>query len=223
MDINGIGNETVELMFQNQLISNYADLYTLKKDDLLSLDRMAEKSIENIFVGLIESKKVPFERVLFALGIRHVGQTVSKNLAKKFKSIDNLISQSYDDLLQVDEIGERISKSVVDFFNDEKNLLNISKLKNIGLQFQSDTKTNISNIFIKKTFVVSGIFQNHTRDELKNLIEINGGKNLSSVSKKTNYLLAGDKMGPSKLQKANELGIEIISEQDFDKLLKFKS
>jgi DNA ligase (NAD+) len=223
MDINGIGNETVELMFQNQLISNYTDLYTLKKDDLLSLDRMAEKSVDNVFAGLIESKKVPFERVLFALGIRHVGQTVSKNLAKKFKSIDNLISQSYDDLLLVDEIGERISKSVIDFFNDKKNLLNISKLKNIGLQFESDTKTNISDIFNEKTFVVSGIFQNHTRDELKNLIEINGGKNLSSVSTKTNYLLAGDKMGPSKLQKANELGIEIISEQDFDKLLKFKS
>ena len=223
MDINGIGNETVELMFQNQLISNYADLYTLKKDDLLSLDRMAEKSVDNVFEGLIESKKVPFERVLFALGIRYVGQTVSKNLAKKFKSIDELISQSYDDLLLVDEIGERISKSVVDFFKDEKNLLNISKLKNIGLQFQTGTKTNISDVFNEKTFVVSGVFQNYSRDELKNLIEINGGKNLSSVSTKTNYLLAGDKMGPSKLKKASEFGVEIISEQDFDKLLKFKS
>ena len=117
-----------------------------------------------------------------------------------------------------------IGKTLLDIIqNDKKNLLNISKLKNIGLQFESDTKTNISDIFNEKTFVVSGIFQNYTRDELKNLIEINGGKNLSSVSTKTNYLLAGDKMGPSKLQKANELGIEIISEQDFDKLLKFKS
>ena len=222
MDINGIGNETILLMFQNKLITNYADLYTLKKEDLLSLDRMAEKSVENIFNGLNESKKVPFERVLFALGIRYVGQTVSKNLAKKFKSIDNLISQTYDELLLVDEIGERISKSVVDFFKCEKNIINIEKLKTAGLQFHSEIKTNVTNVFNNKTFVVSGVFEGYSRDQLKNLIEINGGKNLSSVSSKTNYLLAGDKMGPSKLKKAKDLGVDIISEKDFNKLLMFK-
>ena len=222
MDINGIGNETILLMFQNKLITNYADLYTLKKEDLLSLDRMAEKSVENVFNGLNESKKMPFERVLFALGIRYVGQTVSKNLAKKFKSIDNLISQTYDELLLVDEIGERISKSVVDFFKCEKNIINIEKLKTAGLQFHSEIKTNVTNVFNNKTFVVSGVFEGYSRDHLKNLIEINGGKNLSSVSSKTNYLLAGDKMGPSKLKKAKDLGVDIISEQDFNKLLMFK-
>ena len=222
MDINGIGNETILLMFQNKLITNYADLYTLKKEDLLSLDRMAEKSVENVFNGLNESKKIPFERVLFALGIRYVGQTVSKNLAKKFKSIDNLISQTYDELLLVDEIGERISKSVVDFFKCEKNIINIEKLKTAGLQFHSEIKTNVTNVFNDKTFVVSGIFEGYSRNQLKNLIEINGGKNLSSVSSKTNYLLAGDKMGPSKLKKAKDLGVDIISEKDFNKLLMFK-
>ncbi|MDA9239448.1 NAD-dependent DNA ligase LigA [bacterium] len=178
MDINGIGNETILLMFQNKLITNYADLYTLKKEDLLSLDRMAEKSVENVFNGLNESKKMPFERVLFALGIRYVGQTVSKNLAKKFKSIDNLISQTYDELLLVDEIGERISKSVVNFFKCEKNIINIEKLKTAGLQFHSEIKTNVTNVFNDKTFVVSGVFEGYSRDHLKNLIEINGGKNL---------------------------------------------
>jgi len=222
MDINGIGNETILLMFQNKLITNYADLYTLKKEDLLSLDRMAEKSVENVFNGLNESKNVPFERVLFALGIRYVGQTVSKNLAKKFKSIDNLISQTYDELLLVDEIGERITKSVVDFFKCEKNIINIEKLKTAGLQFHSEIKTNVTNVFNDKTFVVSGVFEGYSRDQLKSLIEINGGKNLSSVSSKTNYLLAGDKMGPSKLKKAKDLGVDIISEQDFNKLLMFK-
>ena len=220
MDINGIGNETIELMFKNNLISNYADLYSLKKEDLLSLERMAEKSVENIFQGLINSKKIPFERVLFALGIRYVGQTVSKNLANQYKSIDNLISKTYDELIMVDEIGERIAKSVVDFFNDSENILNIEKLKNVGLQFEANTVVLDSKIFDNKTFVVSGVFDNYSRNELKKTIELNGGKNLSSISSKTSYLLAGDKMGPSKLKKAQDLGIQIISELDFITMLK---
>ena len=220
MDINGIGNETIELMFKNNLISNYADLYSLKKEDLLSLERMAEKSVENIFQGLNNSKKIPFERVLFALGIRYVGQTVSKNLANEYKSIDNLISKTYDELIMVDEIGERIAKSVVDFFNDSENILNIEKLKNVGLQFETNTVVLDSKIFDNKTFVVSGVFDNYSRNELKKTIELNGGKNLSSISSKTSYLLAGDKMGPSKLKKAQDLGIQIISELDFITLLK---
>ena len=220
MDINGIGNETIELMFKNNLISNYADLYSLKKEDLLSLERMAEKSVENIFQGLNNSKKIPFQRVLFALGIRYVGQTVSKNLANEYKSIDNLISKTYDELIMVDEIGERIAKSVVDFFNDSKNILNIEKLKNVGLQFETNTVVLDSKIFDNKTFVVSGVFDNYSRNELKKTIELNGGKNLSSISSKTSYLLAGDKMGPSKLKKAQDLGIQIISELDFITMLK---
>ncbi len=220
MDINGIGNETIELMFKNNLISNYADLYSLKKEDLLSLERMAEKSVENIFQGLNNSKKIPFQRVLFALGIRYVGQTVSKNLANEYKSIDNLISKTYDELIMVDEIGERIAKSVVDFFNDSENILNIEKLKNVGLQFETNTVVLDSKIFDNKTFVVSGVFDNYSRNELKKTIELNGGKNLSSISSKTSYLLAGDKMGPSKLKKAQDLGIQIISELDFITMLK---
>ena len=220
MDINGIGNETIELMFKNNLISNYADLYSLKKEDLLSLERMAEKSVENIFQGLDKSKKIPFERVLFALGIRYVGQTVSKNLANEYKSIDNLISKTYDELIMVDEIGERIAKSVVDFFNDSENILNIEKLKNVGLQFETNTVVLDSKIFDNKTFVVSGVFDNYSRNELKKTIELNGGKNLSSISSKTSYLLAGNKMGPSKLKKAQDLGIQIISELDFITMLK---
>ena len=220
MDINGIGNETIELMFKNNLISNYADLYSLKKEDLLSLERMAEKSVENIFQGLDKSKKIPFERVLFALGIRYVGQTVSKNLANEYKSIDNLISKTYDELIMVDEIGERIAKSVVDFFNDSENVLNIEKLKNVGLQFETNTVVLDSKIFDNKTFVVSGVFDNYSRNELKKTIELNGGKNLSSISSKTSYLLAGNKMGPSKLKKAQDLGIQIISELDFITMLK---
>ena len=220
MDINGIGNETIELMFKNNLISNYADLYSLKKEDLLSLERMAEKSVENIFQGLDKSKKIPFERVLFALGIRYVGQTVSKNLANEYKSIDNLISKTYDELIMVDEIGERIAKSVVDFFNDSKNVLNIEKLKNVGLQFETNIVVLDSKIFDNKTFVVSGVFDNYSRNELKKTIELNGGKNLSSISSKTSYLLAGNKMGPSKLKKAQDLGIQIISELDFITMLK---
>ena len=220
MDINGIGNETIELMFKNNLISNYADLYSLKKEDLLSLERMAEKSVENIFQGLNNSKKIPFERVLFALGIRYVGQTVSKNLANEYKSIDNLISKTYDELIMVDEIGERIAKSVVDFFNDSENVLNIEKLKNVGLQFETNIVVLDSKIFDNKTFVVSGVFDNYSRNELKKTIELNGGKNLSSISSKTSYLLAGNKMGPSKLKKAQDLGIQIISELDFITMLK---
>lgn len=219
MDINGIGNETIELMFENNLISNYSDLYFLNKEDLIKLDRMADKSVENIFIGLNESKKIPYERVLFALGIRYVGQTVSKNLAKKFESIDDLISKSYEELIEVDEIGERIAESVVNFFNDDKNLKIIERLKSVGLQFNLQKLDKVSNIFEGKTFVVSGVFNSYSRNELKSLIESYGGKNLSTVSSKTNFLLAGDKMGPSKLKKAKDFGTKIISETDFNQMI----
>ena len=219
MDINGIGKETIELMFENNLISNYSDLYFLNKESLLNLNRMAEKSVENIFEGLENSKKVPFERVLFALGIRYVGQTVAKNLAKKFKSIDNLILKSYDELIEVDEIGDRIARSVVKFLADSHNLKNIEKLKMVGLKFEIDSTIIRKSILNNKTFVISGVFEDHSREELKSLIDQNGGKNLSSISSKTNFLLAGDKVGPSKLKKAKDLDIMIIDEKYFIEML----
>jgi DNA ligase (NAD+) len=206
-------------MFENNLISNYSDLYFLNKESLLNLNRMAEKSVENIFEGLENSKKVPFERVLFALGIRYVGQTVAKNLAKKFKSIDNLILKSYDELVEVDEIGDRIARSVVKFLADSNNLKNIEKLKMVGLKFEIDSTIIRKNILNNRTFVISGVFENHSRDELKSLIDQNGGKNLSSISSKTNFLLAGDKVGPSKLKKAKDLDIMIIDEKYFIEML----
>lgn len=219
MDINGIGKETIELMFENNLISNYSDLYFLNKESLLNLNRMAEKSVENIFEGLENSKKVPFERVLFALGIRYVGQTVAKNLAKKFKSIDNLILKSYDELIEVDEIGDRIARSVVKFLADSNNLKNIEKLKMVGLKFEIDSTIIRKSILNNKTFVISGVFEDHSREELKSMIDQNGGKNLSSISSKTNFLLAGDKVGPSKLKKAKDLDIMIIDEKYFIEML----
>ena len=219
MDINGIGKETIELMFENNLISNYSDLYFLNKESLLNLNRMAEKSVENIFEGLENSKKVPFERVLFALGIRYVGQTVAKNLAKKFKSIDNLILKSYDELIEVDEIGDRIARSVVKFLTDSNNLKNIEKLKMVGLKFEIDSTIIRKSILNNKTFVISGVFEDHSREELKSMIDQNGGKNLSSISSKTNFLLAGDKVGPSKLKKAKDLDIMIIDEKYFIEML----
>jgi DNA ligase (NAD+) len=219
MDINGIGKETIELMFENNLISNYSDLYFLNKESLLNLNRMAEKSVENIFEGLENSKKVPFERVLFALGIRYVGQTVAKNLAKKFKSIDNLILKSYDELVEVDEIGDRIARSVVKFLADSNNLKNIEKLKMVGLKFEIDSTIIHKSILNNKTFVISGVFEDHSREELKSLIDQNGGKNLSSISSKTNFLLAGDKVGPSKLKKAKDFDITIIDEKYFIEML----
>ena len=176
---------------------------------------MIEKSINNIFIGLEESKKIPFERVLFALGIRYVGQTVSKKLAKEFKSIDNLMTQKLDDLLLVDEIGDRISESIIDFFKIDQNIYIINKLKELGLQFEiMEKSTQKHNILSHNIFVISGIFKNHSRDELKNIIEDNGGKVSSSISSKTNFLLGGDNIGPSKLLKVNKLGIPIISEND---------
>ena len=157
---------------------------------------------------------------ILCIWIRYVGETVAKKLAKHYKNIEALSLATILDLVTVDEIGIRISESVVDFFKNDNNILNIEKLKKNGLQFQINIRNNVSDIFKNKSFVISGIFQNYSRDQLKNIIDLNGGKNLSSVSSKTNYLLAGDKIGPSKLKKANDLGISIISEQDFDKLIK---
>ncbi|WP_420602054.1 NAD-dependent DNA ligase LigA [Flagellimonas sp.] len=217
MDIEGMGSETVELLFKEGLITNYADLYTLTKEQVMPLERMAEKSAENLVNGVAASKTIPFERVLFALGIRYVGETVAKKLAKAYKNIDALMIASQEELVSVDEIGERIAESVVQFFGNPTNVETVERLKSYGLQFSlSEAQLeNQSDKLKGQTFVVSGVFETIGRTELKKLIEDNGGKVASSISSKTSFLVAGDKMGPSKKTKAENLGVPIISEQEF--------
>ncbi|MFS4457086.1 NAD-dependent DNA ligase LigA [Maribacter sp. 2304DJ31-5] len=217
MDIEGLGGETVELLFKEGLINDYADLYDLTKEEILPLERMAEKSAENLINGVAASTQVPFERVLFALGIRYVGETVAKKLARAYKNIEALKIATLEELTAVDEIGERIAQSVVAFFANEKNRNAIERLMLKGVQFElsADKLKNQTDVLTGNTFVVSGVFETVSRDELKKMIEDNGGKVGSSISSKTGYLVAGDKMGPSKRTKAEKLGIPIISEQDF--------
>ena len=217
MDIEGLGGETVALLFKNDLVHNYADLYELKVEDILHLERMAQKSAENLVNGVQKSKEIPFESVLFALGIRFVGETVAKKLAKHYKNIDALSKASLMDLILVDEIGERIARSVVEFFENEENQKIIERLKNYGVQFQIEERVNpnATDKFGGKTFVVSGVFNQFSRDELKKAIEDNGGKVGSSISAKTDFVVAGDNMGPAKLEKATKLNITILSEEDF--------
>ncbi|MBJ2124717.1 NAD-dependent DNA ligase LigA [Flavobacterium sp. IB48] len=217
MDIEGLGGETVALLFKNNLVHNYADLYELKVEDILHLERMAQKSAENLVNGVQKSKEIPFESVLFALGIRFVGETVAKKLAKHYKNIDALAQASLMDLILVDEIGERIAKSVIEFFENEENRKIIERLKSYGIQFEIEEKINpnATDKFVGKTFVVSGVFSQFSRDELKKTIEDNGGKVGSSISAKTDFVVAGDNMGPAKLEKATKLNITILSEEDF--------
>lgn len=221
MDIEGLGGETVELLFRNGIIHNYADLYQITAPQLLPLERMAEKSAENIIKGIEKSKEVPFERVLFALGIRFVGETVAKKLSRHYKNIENLENATFEQLTEVDEIGNRIAESVISFFRDDYNKNLIERLKSYGLQFSTPEKDveNQTEKLKGLTIVVSGIFQIYSRDELKNLIEQNGGKVGSSISSKTSYVIVGDNMGPSKKEKAEKLGIPMISEQEFQKLI----
>ncbi len=216
MDVDGLGAETVDQLFEAKLINNIADLYDLTKDQLLPLERMAEKSVNNLLEGLENSKKIPFERVLFALGIRYVGETVAKKLAKHFITVDALAKATEEELIAVDEIGGRIAESVIDYFGDENNLEIIERLKQKGLQFAMDETEleGASDALTGKVFVVSGTFE-MSRNDLKKLIELNGGKNSGSISKKTDYLIRGENMGPSKLKKAEDLGIPMISESDF--------
>nr|WP_092982151.1 NAD-dependent DNA ligase LigA [Robiginitalea myxolifaciens] len=222
MDIEGLGGETVELLFREGLIGNYADLYSLSLDDLLPLERMAEKSATNLLEGVAASRQVPFPRVLFALGIRYVGETVAKKLARAFGSLERLMEASTEELLSVDEIGERIAASVISFFADPVNREIVLRLQEQGLQFALDEAEleNRTEVLKGQTFVVSGVFETLERNALKKMIEDNGGKVASSVSSKTTYLVAGDKMGPSKRTKAESLGVAIIGEQEFLALVK---
>lgn len=217
MDIEGLGAETVALLVQHGLINNYADLYELSEEKIIPLERMAQKSAENLVVGVEASKQIPFERVLFALGIRYVGETVAKKLANHYKSIDELSIASEEQLVTVDEIGVKIAESVVAFFSEEKNRILIDRLKNFGVQLQisAEKLANQTTILEGKSFVVSGVFTNISRTELKKMIEDNGGKVSGSISSKTSFVVAGENMGPSKKLKAQDLGVPIISEEDF--------
>jgi len=221
MDIEGLGGETVALLFNNGLVHNYADLYELTVQQILPLERMAQKSAENLVNGVENSKNIPFERVLYALGIRFVGETVAKKLARHYKNIDALNQASLMDLILVDEIGERIAQSVIDFFENQENRIIIERLKRYGVQFETIEiiNPNSTDKLSGKTFVVSGVFEEFSRDDLKKAIEDNGGKVGSSISAKTDYVVAGANMGPAKLEKAVKLNIPIISEIDFKKML----
>lgn len=217
MDIEGIGGETVELLFKAGLIENYADLYTLTVEQLLPLERMAQKSAENLVSGVEKSIEIPFERVLFALGIRFVGETVAKKLAMHYKHIETLQNATQMELIMVDEIGEKIAESVVEFFSKSDNLEILDRLKTYGVQLQLSEEALLgqTDVLQGKTFVVSGVFEKVSRDELKKLIENNGGKVSGSISSKTTYIVAGANMGPSKKEKAESLGVPIISEDEF--------
>jgi DNA ligase (NAD+) len=219
LNIDGLGVETIDLLYSKGLIRNVGDLYDLTFEQIVQLDRMAEKSAVNLLNSIDVSKEIPFERVLFGLGIRFVGETVAKKLAKQFKNIEAISSARYDDLVQTEEIGEKIAISVQQFFLEESNLILINRLKEKGLQFQIREKEKLSAKLEGKTVVVSGTFESFSRDELKELIDQNGGKNGSSVSGNTDYLLAGANMGPAKLKKATDLGVIIISEDEFIKLI----
>ena len=220
MNIN-IGPETIEDLYEKGLVRDIADLYTLRMEDLLNLERWAEKSARNLLKSLDESKSVPFERVLYGLGIRYVGETVAKRLASVFHSIGQLREASFETLVGVDEIGERIAQSVLDYFKDERNVRIVERLESYGLKMAIDESVlaNKSDKLKGLTIVISGTFARHSRDEYKAMIEQHGGKNTGSISKKTNYLLAGENMGPAKLEKATALGIKILSEDEFLNLL----
>ena len=222
MDIEGLGGETVALLVKGGLITDYSDLYELSVEQVIPLERMAKKSAENLINGVEASKQIPFERVLFALGIRYVGETVAKKLAKHYKIIDALMFASTLDLVTVDEIGERIAESVVEFFSSQDNRNIVQRLNSFGVQLEisADKLANQTEKLKGETFVVSGVFETISRTELKKLIEDNGGKVSSSISSKTSFLVAGDKMGPSKREKAEKLNISILSEQAFLEFLK---
>ena len=217
MDIDGLGGETVALLVNEGLINNYSDLYELTKEQVIPLERMAEKSADNLIQGIEQSRNIPFERVLFALGIRYVGETVAKKLAKHYKSIDAITGASQEELVNVDEIGIKIAESVTAFFAFEENILTINRLKDFGVQLEMSAEQLIGQTDKLKgdIIVVTGIFETISRNDLKKLIEDNGGKVSSSISSKTSYIVAGDNMGPSKKEKAEKLGVILISEFEF--------
>jgi len=215
MNIDGLGEETVVQLYEAGLIRNVADLYSLSYDSLVALERMADKSVENLLKGVQNSKNIPFERVLFALGIRYVGETVAKRLAQSFKTIEALKKATLEELLDVHEIGERIAQSVLEFFQNSDQCAMVELLQGQGLCFEMQQKVLKSEVLVGKSIVVSGVFERVSREEIKELIELHGGKNASSVSAKTDFLLAGEGMGPAKLKKATDLGVRLLNENEF--------
>lgn len=224
MDIESLGGETIELLFKAGLINNAADLYDLTKEQIIPLERMAEKSAANIIEGIEASKNTPFERVLYAIGMRHVGETLAKKLARYFKSMDALRKADKETLLEVGDVGAIIADSIIEYLHDEDNVHMLNHLQKKGLKFALDASelAGTTELLLGKTFVVSGVFTKHSRDEIANLIEKNGGKHAGSVSSKTSYIVAGENMGPSKLEKAKKLGIPIITEDEFMKMIENK-
>lgn len=222
MNIDSMGEQTIRLLHEEGLLSNVADLYDLKVEQVLGLEGFKEVSANNLIKGIEASKQVPFEQVLFGMGIRFVGKTVAEKLAIHFKNIDGLMAATFDQLVEVPEIGGRIAESVVGYFNDEEAQRLVDRLKQAGLQFEVDQKKleNLSDTLAGQTFVISGVFENYGRDQLKQIIKDNGGKVVSSISGKLNYLVAGDKMGPAKLEKAQKLNVTIISEVELEEMLK---
>ena len=220
LNIDGLGDETVELLYRSSLIRSYADLYTLDASQLIPLERMGEKSVENIMDSIEKSKNIPFARVLFGLGIRFVGETTAKKIASALKNIDAVMSATEEELLSIDEVGDKIAESIKNFFSQEENIENINRLKSYGLSFEQVDKEKVSNILEGKSLVITGKFSQYSRDALKEMIELHGGKNLSAVSSNCDYLLAGDSVGPAKLAKAEKLGVEIISEDYFLDMIK---
>jgi DNA ligase (NAD+) len=220
MNIDSMGAETIDQLYSAGLIENIADIYSLTKDQLLGLDRMADRSAQNLIDGIRESTRVPFERVLYAIGIRHVGETTAKKIARKVRRIDVLMKAGSEELLAIDEVGEIIARSIVAFFSNEENRQIIERLKQAGVQLEMTDEVRAGSDKLKgMTFVVSGVFNKYSRDQLKEMIELNGGKNSGSISGKTTYLLSGDNAGPEKLKKAETLGVKIISETDLEAML----
>ena len=222
MDIDSLGERTIDQLYQLGLVKSPADLYDLTREDLMRLDGFKDKSITNVLGGISGSKQRPFENVLFAIGIRYVGKTVAEKLARYFRDIDKLAGASFEELMSAPEVGEKIARSVFDFFRKEENQREISRLKKSGLIFESGEKEpeKVSDLLEGKSFVISGVFKNYERDDLKDVILKNGGKVLSGVSGKLDYLVAGDNMGPAKREKAEKLGVTIISEEQLEAMLK---
>ncbi len=219
MNIEGLGEETVELLYENGLLHDISDLYDLQAPQLACLPRLGEKSAENIIRSIRSSVDVPFGRVLFGLGIRFVGEATAKYLAEHFRTLDAVMSASHEELVEADEVGEKIADAIREYFADAENLRIIERLRRAGLKFEAEARERASDALEGKSFVISGRFLNHSRDELKELIELHGGRNLAAVSGAVDYLLAGENMGPAKLKKAEKLGIRIISESDFEAML----
>ena len=219
MNIEGLGEETVELLYENGLVHDISDLYDLQAPQLACLPRLGEKSAENIIRSIRQSVEVPFSRVLFGLGIRFVGEATAKYMAEHFRSLDAVMKASREELVEAEEVGAKIADGILEYFTDAENLRIIERLRQAGLKFEAEERERASDTLDSKSFVISGRFLNHSRDELKNLIELHGGRNLAAVSGNVDYLVAGENMGPAKLKKAEKLGVRIISESDFEAML----